>query len=152
MIWLISTAPPMFQIQLLTYRYIFFAASSFCLIMLATGCSDTRIFQCNQLIQVANKAKSLSPALEPLSQNRAADQLDALRDQIRDLPLDNEKVKGFQARLIEHLKEGSQILREASKAATDKNLIATEKIKQPARAFAAKEEPLLDEINGFCSL
>ena len=131
------------------YGYWFFILIALASIM--SGCGESKISQCNRLVKILNQAKTIEIPQESVAQATAADSLDRLRDQAQAENLSDPKVKSLQVQIVEYLNEASQLLRQASKASSDRDLTLVTKNKLATQAFIDKEQPLLAQLNSYCA-
>jgi hypothetical protein len=121
------------------------------LILFISGCGETKISQCNRLVKILNQAKTIAIPQDSVAQAQAADSIDRLRELSQAEVLADPKVKTFQGQIVEHLNEASQLLREASKASSDRDLTLVSKNKLATQTFIDKEQPLLAQLNSYCA-
>jgi len=124
------------------------AAIALVISTVASGCGESRISQCNKLINIANKSKSINVAKDPAVLNQVSDSLDRIKTELQAVKLGDEKLKAFQARFISMYDETSKAIREASKS---KDRVTFEQASKNLQAVANKEAPLVNEVNKYCS-
>jgi hypothetical protein len=121
------------------------------LILFISGCGETKISQCNRLVKILNQVKTIAIPQDSVAQSQAADSIDRLRELAQAEIFAEPKVKSLQGQIVEHLNEGSQLLREASKASSDRDLTVISKNKLATQNYIAKEPALLSQLNSYCA-
>jgi uridine kinase len=136
-------------LAILHRSYLFFAG-----LMLLVGlsaCGETKVSQCNRLVKILNPAKVIAIPQDAAAQSQAANTVDDLRQLAQAEVLSDPKIKAFQEQIVQHLSQASQLLRDASKASSDRDLTQITKIQQATQTFMAKEPPLLSQLNSYCA-
>lgn len=133
------------------HRFSYLCLACLMLLIGISACGETKVSQCNRLIKILNQAKTIPVPQDAAAQAQAANTLDRLRQQAQAEVLSDPKVKTFQDQIVQHLNEASQLLRDASKANSDRDLTKITKNKQATETFMAKEPPLLAQMNSYCA-
>ncbi len=134
--------------MLFRIKYFPLAAIAIAISVLTYGCGESKVSQCNKLINVAGKSKSINVSKDKTVLNQAADSLDSIKTELQTVKLGDEKLKAFQTRFVNMYGETSLAVREVSKA---KDSAEFESANKTFQAAAEKEGPLVDEINKYCA-
>ncbi|HSO00615.1 MAG TPA: hypothetical protein VLS89_20125, partial [Candidatus Nanopelagicales bacterium] len=128
------------------------------LLALATGCGQSKISECNALIEVINKGvQSLEKGQKAGSDPTVAADLKAMADAMEKVAGDASQVKLTIPELQKFSTEYQTMSKEVAKAARD--MATAAEAKDPEKINAAQaamekavkqEDPLVDGINKFC--
>lgn len=132
-------------------RYSSLAAIAVAASLLLYGCGESKIAQCNKLIDVAIKIKSISVSNDPAGLLQLASNIDALQGEMQELKLSDTKLKDFRDRFVSLYAEGSKAAKDVSQASAAKDRAAFDKASAEIKAAVAKEAPLVDEMNQYCA-
>jgi hypothetical protein len=124
-----------------------------------TGCSESKISQCNKIIEVANKAVTTSQEFgnnpQPEKGGKAltemADKLDGFTASMTALELSDEKLKGFRDKFVSMYKLTSEGLRKGAVAIDKKDADALTKEMEVIQKGTSEEGTLVNDINGYCT-
>ncbi|MDF0554548.1 hypothetical protein [Kamptonema sp. UHCC 0994] len=138
--------------------------------LLLTACDETKVVQCNKLIQVVNKGNALIDSKKDnsdvASTKNLANALNKTAKELDTLDLTETNLKGFQTRLSKGFRELSEPLNDMAKALdTGKNASTTsegreqiEKAKkdlakagQAANKAAKNQDALTSKLAVYCS-
>lgn len=128
------------------------------LLVLGTGCGQSKISECNALIEVINRGvQSLEKGQKAGSDPTVAADLKAMADAMDKVAADASQVKLTIPELTKYSTEYQSMAKEVAKAARD--MSAAAEAKDPEKINAAQaamekavkqEDPLVDGINKFC--
>lgn len=128
------------------------------LLALVTGCGQSKISECNALIEVINRGvQSLEKGQKAGSDPTVAADLKAMADAMDKVAADASQVKLTIPELTKYSTEYQNMAKEVAKAARD--MSAAAEAKDPEKINAAQaamekavkqEDPLVDGINKFC--
>jgi hypothetical protein len=132
-------------------------AASFALIL--TSCSESKVAQCNKIIEVANKAVAISQEFgknpQPEKGGKAfvevADKLDAMATSMGAIEISDDKLKGFQTSFAQMYKVASKGLRGAAVALDKKDTAAMQKEMKAIQEGTSQEGKLVSDTNTYCS-
>jgi hypothetical protein len=125
---------------------------------LASGCGQSKITECNALIEVINKGvQSLEKGQKASSDPSGVNDLKAMADAMDKVAVDAAGVKLTTPELQKYSTDYQNMAKEVGKAARD--MAAAAEAKDPDKITAAQasmekavkqEDPLVDSINKFC--
>lgn len=127
-------------------------------LLLSTGC-DTKVSQCNKLIDVVNKhTQQLSTSIEKLADVQTtptvaddfAKVVKTANDEISALSFSDEKVKGFANDYIGLLAEADKVGKEMAEAAKSSNVDTLNKAVEDADKLVKLEDTIVNNVNGYC--
>jgi hypothetical protein len=127
--------------------------------LLFAGCSESKVAQCNNIIKVANQAARFSQQFEKDSKSgkgsqaltELATKIDQLGTQMKGVEVKDEKLKGFQERLLTLYQDISKGFNDTSKAMDEKNSRDIDRFLVSWRKSTAEESTIVREINSYCS-
>jgi hypothetical protein len=135
-----------------TFHRSYMFLASLVLLVGLSACGETKVSQCNRLVKILNQAKKdIVIPKDAVAQSQIANTVDSLRQQTQAAIFSDPKIKAFQDRIVQHLSQASQLLRDASKASSDRDLTQITKIQQATQTFMAEEPPLLSQISTYCA-
>ncbi len=127
------------------------------LALVMTSCSESKVSQCNKLIEIANqavsgvKAVSENPKPDSIeSMNKIADVANTAKSQMEKLQLSDDKLKAFQTRFITMYTDTNQATRDLVGAAEKKDAPAAQKAFDALQNATSQEGPLVNEVNSYC--
>lgn len=125
--------------------------------VLAVACGESKVSQCNKLIEVANKAvgdvQDVTSSANPEDVNamiKIADTADQAKSTMETLELNDEKLKGFQQRFVTMYQETSTATRSLVDAVGKQDNQAAETAYNNLQAATDQETPLVNEVNEYC--
>jgi hypothetical protein len=152
-----------------SYKYIVIAPVSLSVALLLTSCSETKVSQCQRLIRVVNEGNSLidkNKGQQVTTSLQLSKDLEVVTTSIKELNLNDPKLKEFQNRFVKVFNTLSQAIAKAAKAlstakAAEDSPSGREKLQNArteidtALTTAAKNtgkesDVLLKEINQYC--
>ncbi|MEP0870060.1 hypothetical protein NDA01_09635 [Trichocoleus desertorum AS-A10] len=151
------------------FRLAVMVLSTTAIALLATSCGESKIVQCNKLIDVINKGQALASSgingNDPAAMNQLATNLDGLSQEIKGVKVQDTKLQVFQAnfaRIYQTLAQSSREIANAvaslrqtqptgtggtqAKAMQAKAQAAT----QTALKAAQEESRSVSDLNGYC--
>ncbi len=131
-------------------RYAFLSATAVTMGLLLYGCGESKVAQCNKIVTVADKAKTLSIPKDISGFDVLADNIDKIGTEIKAIAVQDSKLKELQNELFTMYGEVSLALKAQVKATQSKNNDAVTKSKQELETSTAKESDLVDRINALC--
>ena len=130
---------------------------SLVLVMLITGCGESKISQCNQLIEMVNETEQ---TLGNITQSSPPD-INALQDiadatnqagtELKAISLRNNKLNQFKSRFLEFYSKISEDAQTIVNAHEEQNMPDAEAAYKRLEATFETQEPLVNDINAFCS-
>jgi len=124
---------------------------------LLTGCGESKVSQCNKLIQVANKAtmelQGINKGNNPdkvAQLNTIADKLDRHSKDMQGLQIKDEKLQGFQTRFVKLYQQTGTGSREVAAGVKSKNLKAATQALKQMQTGVGQEQALVNEVNQYC--
>lgn len=125
--------------------------------LVMTSCSESKVSQCNKLIEIANRAvsgvKAVSENPKPdsiESMNKIADVANTAKSQMEGLQLSDDQLKTFQTRFITMYTDTNQATRDLVGAAEKKDAPAAQKAFDALQNATSQEGPLVNEVNSYC--
>jgi len=131
-------------------RYAFLSATAVTMGLLLYGCGESKVSQCNKIVTVANKAKTLSSPKDISGFDALADNIDKIGTEVKAIAVQDSKLKESQTELLTMYGEVSLALKDQVKATQSKDNNAVTKAKQELETATAKESDLVDRINALC--
>ena len=125
--------------------------------LLTISCSESKVSQCNKIIEVANKAVSEAKAItkdgqlsDPKTTLKAADAMEKASKDMEAIKVTDEKLRDYQSRFARVYRDTSQATRDFVAAFEKKDrrslAIAVEKLQKAA----TPEKQLVEDINLYC--
>lgn len=125
--------------------------------VLAVACGESKVSQCNKLIEVANKAvgdvQEVTSSANPEDVNamvKIADTADQAKATMETLELNDEQLQGFQQRFVAMYQETSTATRSLVDAVGKQDNQAAETAYNNLQAATDQETPLVNEVNEYC--
>jgi hypothetical protein len=119
--------------------------------ILVASCGESRVSQCNKLTAIANKAVTLTAPSDTADLVPLADNIDQIKNEIQSIAIQENRLKDLQTQLVGMYSEVSLSLRAKAQGTTAKDANAVNKSIQDLAAATAKENTIVDEINGLCN-
>jgi hypothetical protein len=123
-----------------------------------TAC-DTKVSQCNKLIDVVNKhTQALSTSIEKLAEvqnnpavaDEFAKVVKTANDEISGLEFKDEKVAGFAKEYLGLLAEADKVGKSMAEAAKTSNVDTLTKAVDEADKLVKLEDTIVNNVNGYC--
>lgn len=125
---------------------------------LAVSCTDSKVSQCNKLIEVANQAvtevQSVTQNASPdnvEAMSKIADAADKAKADMQSIKLGDEKLQQFQGRFITMYTDTSKATRDLVTAASAKDADSAQKAFDSLKTATDLEAPLVNEVNTYCT-
>lgn len=144
--------------MLVPNRYVSFFGVSILAAGLAS-CSSSKIDQCNQLIDIANRAvtevEAVTAASEPDSRNAEAfasitETAQQAASQLESIDLNDEQLQTFRQRFIRLYRDTSEATEALVSAVEAQDLPAAEAAYEKLETATGQEVPLVNEVNQYC--
>ncbi len=132
-------------------RYAFLSTTAMTVGLLLYGCGESKVAQCNKIVTVANKIKTLVAPKDVAGFSPLADNIDQIRVEMQAIAVQDSKLKELQVKLLGVYGDASQALKGQVKAAEAKDANAMTKAKQDLETASTKESEVVDQINALCS-
>lgn len=125
--------------------------------VLAIGCSQNRIAQCNQLIEVANQAVTDVQAItenaspdDPAAFLRIADTADQARTNLQAIEITDEQLQTYQERFVALYTNTGESTRNLVEAVNAQDNQAAQQAYDALQQAIAEEPNLVNEVNSYC--
>ncbi|MEH2025545.1 hypothetical protein [Nostoc sp.] len=127
--------------------------------LLFAGCGESKVAQCNKVINVANQASTLgqefgknpNPAKGSKALTELAGKIDPLAKEMKAVEVKDEKLQSFQGRFLTLYQNISKELNNAATAIDKKNLPAAKGFLVSLQKSSNEESSIVKEINSYCS-
>jgi hypothetical protein len=126
--------------------------------LLAVSCGESKVSQCNKLIEVANNAvtevQNVTSAAQPQDVNsmtKIAETADKATADMQALELSDEQLQGFQQRFVTMYTDTSKSTRALVDAVNKKDAAAAEQSYKDLQAATGQESALVGEVNTYCT-
>lgn len=127
------------------------------LALLTASCSESKVSQCNRIIKIANEAVSQAKTVPNSGQERnpkatllAAETIEKASKRMTDIPVDDPKLKDYQAGFAKMYRDTSKATRDFVSAFEKKDRPAAEKALTNLQQATAPEKQLITEIETYC--
>ena len=124
----------------------------------AQSARPTKIYQCNQIIKIANEAVTEAKqvtnngqASDPVLMLRAASAMDSAAASMARVSITDQTLKGYQSRFISMYRQTSQADRNFATAYNRGDRTAASSALRTLQAATAPERQLVSDINNYCS-
>ncbi|MEI6429184.1 MAG: hypothetical protein WCO45_12495 [Pseudanabaena sp. ELA607] len=130
----------------------FWLATIFCSFFMVS-CGESRISQCNKLVQTVNKMPTVEKEIikDAAILERTANQLDTVRSELQSLKLKDGRLVTAQSNLASLYRELSQELTNLGKAVSAKDPVAHDKALNALKKVFPKAIPIESEITQYCN-
>lgn len=129
--------------------------------LLSTSCGVTKVVQCNSIATVTKEAEVVANDFAKSAQTTGPDKVSKLltdtsskmnkySKEVQALPIQDEKIKGFQSRIATSYLDYEKALTGMSSAVTAKNKAGVEKAVADLEGLASKEKTLISEFDAYC--
>lgn len=126
--------------------------------MLSVSCTESKVSQCNKIIQVANQAVSEAKAVtkggqisDPQAMLKAADSMEKASQEMEAIEVKDAKLQDYQAGFITMYRDTSKSTRDFVTAFQKKERSTAEAALTKLQQATAPEKQLVQEINTYCS-
>ncbi|MBE9177366.1 hypothetical protein IQ268_02100 [Oculatella sp. LEGE 06141] len=127
--------------------------------ILATSCSESKVSQCNQLIEIANgvvtdvqtvtqtaKGPQDTQAMEKIANTTAQ-----ARSEMESLQFADERLQAYQTRFISMYSDTSQATNAMVTAVSSQDAEAAQQAFDALQDATERESPLVEEVNTYCN-
>lgn len=129
--------------------------------LLSTSCGVTKVIQCNSIVKVtkeaevvANEFATAAKTSNPQNVNKlltdTSGKMRKYSKEVQELAIQDEKIKGFQSRIVTSYLDYGQALDGMSAAVTTQNKAGVEKAVADLQTLATKEKSLISEFTNYC--
>lgn len=125
--------------------------------VLTVSCSESKVSQCNKIIEVANRAVSEAKAItkngqlsDPKTTLKAADAMDKASKDMKAIKVTDEKLRDYQARFAQVYSDTSKATRDFVAAFEKKDRLALTAAVEKLQKAATPEKQLVEDINIYC--
>jgi hypothetical protein len=125
---------------------------------LVVSCSESKVSQCNKLIEVANQAVtqvqevSQNPKPDNVdAMNKIADAADVAKSKMQELKLTDGPLKDFQGRFVSMYTDTSKATRDLIAAANAKDSKAAQTAFTNLKTATDQEGSLVNDVNKYCT-
>ncbi|HBB30317.1 MAG TPA: hypothetical protein DDZ80_24525 [Cyanobacteria bacterium UBA8803] len=139
-------------------RYFLLLALAVAISGLTTSCTESKISQCNKIIQVANKAVSEAKTVtnggqtsDPKTMIQAADAMDKASKEMEAIEVKDQKLQDYRAGFINMYRDTSKATRDFVGAFEKKDRPAAEAALTNLQQATTPEKQLVDDLNSYCS-
>lgn len=139
-------------------RYFVLFSLTTAISLLTASCSESKISQCNRIIQIANQAVSQAKtvtnggqASDPKAMLQAAEAMEKASKQMTDIPVTDPKLKDYQTGFVKMYGDTSKATRDFVKAFEKKDRPAAERALTSLQQATLPEKQLVTDINTYCS-
>ncbi len=122
------------------------------------SCAESKISQCNKIIQVANEAVSEAKSItnggqasDPKAMLKAADAMEKASQEMEAIEVKDAKLQDYQAGFINMYRDTSQATRDFVGAFEKKDRSAAEAALNKLQQATTPERQLVEEINTYCA-
>ncbi|HEY9797328.1 MAG TPA: hypothetical protein V6D30_16915 [Leptolyngbyaceae cyanobacterium] len=126
--------------------------------LLTVSCTESKVSQCNKIIQVANTAVSEAKAVtnggqasDPKAMLKAADAMEKASQEMKAIEVKDEKLQDYKAGFINMYRDTSKATRDFITAFEKKNRPAAETALTNLQQATVPEKQLVADINTYCS-
>ena len=126
--------------------------------LLTVSCTESKVSQCNKIIQVANTAVSEAKAVtnggqasDPKAMLKAADAMEKASQEMKAIEVKDEKLQDYKAGFINMYRDTSNATRDFITAFEKKNRPAAETALTNLQQATVPEKQLVADINTYCS-
>ncbi|PZO43783.1 MAG: hypothetical protein DCF19_03915 [Pseudanabaena frigida] len=132
-------------------RYAFLSVTAVTMGLLLYGCGESKVSQCNKVVTVANKTKTLAVPKDVTGFVSLAENIDQIRIEVQAVAVQDSKLKELQVQLLGMYGDVSQALKAKAKATEAKDKNALDKAKQDLETSVGKENDIVDRLNALCT-
>jgi predicted translin family RNA/ssDNA-binding protein len=139
-------------------RYFVLLSLTAAISLLTTSCTESKVSQCNKIIQIANKtvtqAKSVTnngQANDPKAMLQAADAMEKASQDMKKINVKDQKLKDYQAGFMNMYRDTSKATRDFVAAFEKKDRPGAETALTNLQQATTPEKQLVTDINTYCS-
>lgn len=122
------------------------------------SCSESKISQCNKIIQVANQAVSEAKSVtnggqtsDPKAMLQAADAMEKASEEMEAIEIQDQKLQDYQVGFMNMYRDTSQATRDFVAAFEKKDRSGAEAALTNLQQATVPEKQLVDDLNNYCS-
>jgi len=122
------------------------------------SCANTKVYQCNEIISIANNAVTEAKDLtqegqttDPQAMLQAADAMEQASEEMKVIAVEDEQLRNYQTGFINMYQNTAQATREFVKAYEKSNRDEAEVALTNLQEATGSEEGLVRSINDYCS-
>lgn len=122
------------------------------------SCAESKVSQCNKIIQVANEAVSKAKTItnggrasDPKAMLQAAEAMEKASGEMQAIQVNDEKLRDYQTRFVTMYRDTSKATRNFVAAYEKKDRPAAEAALANLQKATTPEKQLVDEINNYCT-
>lgn len=139
-------------------RYFVLVSLTAAISLLTTSCIESKVSQCNKIIQVANKAVSQAKSVtnngqasDPKAMLQAADAMEKASQDMKKITVKDQKLKDYQAGFMNMYRDTSKATRDFVTAFEKKDRPSAEAALTNLQQATTPEKQLVTDINTYCS-
>jgi hypothetical protein len=124
---------------------------------LSVSCADTKVYQCNEIIGIANETVTQARELtaggkttDPQAMLQAADAMEQASGQMKAVEVDNEQLQDYQEGFVAMYQKTAQATRAFVKAYEESDRDAAETAFANLQQATSAEKELVEGINEYC--
>ena len=122
--------------------------------VLVAGCADNRVYQCNQLTEVINKADAATESAktgQPADLVAAANQLEQIAQELKAIEVKDKQLQSLQASFILMYGEINQLFRNSAIAIHKKDRPGLQSYLKLLKEANSQDRVLVTKINNYCN-
>lgn len=139
-------------------RYLVLLSLTAAISLLTVGCTESKVSQCNKIIEVANKAASQATsvtkdgqATDPKTMRQAADAMEKASQEMKVIEVKDQKLKDYQAGFVNMYRNTSKATRDFVTAFEKKDRTGAETAATSFQQAITSEKQLVTNLNTYCS-
>jgi oligoendopeptidase F len=139
-------------------RYFLIVPLTTAVSFLAIGCTESKVSQCNKIIQIANEAVSEAKSVtnggqssDPQAMLEAATAMEKASQDMASINVRDETLQDYQAGFVNMYQDTSQATRDFVTAFEKKDRSAAEAALTNLQQATTPEQQLVEDINTYCS-
>ena len=122
--------------------------------VLVVGCADNRVYQCNQLTEVINKADAATEGAktgQPADLVAAANQLDQIAQELKAIEVKDKQLQSLRASFLLMYGEINQLFRNTAIAIRKKDRQGLQSYLKLLKEANIQDQVLVTKINNYCN-
>jgi hypothetical protein len=139
-------------------RYFALLSLTAAISLFTVSCAESKVSQCNRIIQIANKAVTQAKSVtkggqvsDPKAMLQAADAMEKASQEMKQINVKDQKLKDYQAGFINMYRDTSKATRDFVTAFEKKDRPAAETALTNLQQATTPEKQLVDNINVYCT-
>lgn len=121
------------------------------MVVAIVSCSETKVSQCNRMNRVVNKISALPTPKDAQGWLQLSSQISAIGAELRGITLQDPVLVKSQQKLVELTKEASRSAQDLGQALQTQNNNDRNQAIIRIEQLLKQEEPIINEINQYCS-